>query len=982
MALEDVGVRLVIENLSGFVSGMKSINTETQKQVDSLGNLSSAYDKARAQIDRIIDGEAEHYRSLADMVNMQEMASRGMAGMQGPVRSTTDAFEQSQKAVSDDSQELLSMTGALNSTKTGWEKFKSSMDSTMESVRQHKILIGGFGAAIVGSLGLMVKGAEAQRLSQNKLSVALGNVGVSYAEVRKELEATMAATARKTGISDEAQREALSQLVFITGSYKASLEALPVVLDLAAAKGMDASSAARILGRAMAGSTDMLKRYGIYVQEGASATEILAAVQRQAAGAAEAMASPFTIAKDQIGEMGESIGTVLLPPLKLFTTVVVEAVNVIKWFVDNTGFLGKGMVYLAGVVGVGTLALVAYATALKSGVVQETIAIARKVAHAGAQWIMNAAYAAGIAPATGFAAAVNLAIWPLTLIVGIIAAVVAGIVLLIKNWNKVMNVFGLGKKTVKDTADSVDNLSAKLADLREEETRLTEEQTDAEEQLKILQDEYAYVERNAAGYREEIKRLNAGIDAHKAKISGLNTQIDATRAKMDALETSAANAYDELNRLASPRIEGMQEYEDQIFDVEQQIKGLRLVELETGATDETAAEIERLERELSLLQLKSEITFDPLIRDAKEAVEDITGANDAWNMALFTNESGRGRTYTDFIQGQANILTANAAAQRALTTELNGYTTELTAEITAMNGLQTILDSIMTIVNAQLETMSENILTLTNRIYELTVAKQELAAATATQEATDKLHTIPTDRKLTTEEMRWLRENKQMMGENGQYRFSAGWIANNQGQVPLTAELFRLLSDMPGFLESVTEPQITTPEPVAPTPAVITPALQGIIDTLGDGINSLAEAIAALARTYPDKGEDWYNAIAKAMGFQKGTDFVSGTAPALVHKGEAIIPTDINKAFGEKALSFLRSLMTTGEAQFGGYFPQMQPVRVGERGPEVVMMPAGSTVQPNQYNTTNYNVNAHYANPQTPQGIGMDLEAIRIYSRV
>jgi hypothetical protein len=67
-------------------------------------------------------------------------------------------------------------------------------------------------------------------------------------------------------------------------------------------------------------------------------------------------------------------------------------------------------------------------------------------------------------------------------------------------------------------------------------------------------------------------------------------------------------------------------------------------------------------------------------------------------------------------------------------------------------------------------------------------------------------------------------------------------------------------------------------------------------------------------------------------------------------------------------------------AAYGGYFPNAQPVMVGERGPEVVMMPAGATVQPNTYNT-NYNVNANYSNPQQPQSISLDLEYIRMRSR-
>ena len=48
---------------------------------------------------------------------------------------------------------------------------------------------------------------------------------------------------------------------------------------------------------------------------------------------------------------------------------------------------------------------------------------------------------------------------------------------------------------------------------------------------------------------------------------------------------------------------------------------------------------------------------------------------------------------------------------------------------------------------------------------------------------------------------------------------------------------------------------------------------------------------------------------------------------------------------------------------------------VGERGPELVNLPAGATVSPVS-NVTNNNITANYTNPQEPQSIRLDLEAI------
>lgn len=51
---------------------------------------------------------------------------------------------------------------------------------------------------------------------------------------------------------------------------------------------------------------------------------------------------------------------------------------------------------------------------------------------------------------------------------------------------------------------------------------------------------------------------------------------------------------------------------------------------------------------------------------------------------------------------------------------------------------------------------------------------------------------------------------------------------------------------------------------------------------------------------------------------------------------------------------------------------------VGERGAEVVSLPAGATVTPNVSNTTNFNVTANYPNRQDPATITQDLQTMRM----
>ena len=57
------------------------------------------------------------------------------------------------------------------------------------------------------------------------------------------------------------------------------------------------------------------------------------------------------------------------------------------------------------------------------------------------------------------------------------------------------------------------------------------------------------------------------------------------------------------------------------------------------------------------------------------------------------------------------------------------------------------------------------------------------------------------------------------------------------------------------------------------------------------------------------------------------------------------------------------------------------PAIVGDRGPEVVSMPAGAQVTPVVNNSTSFNVQANYTNRQEPQGVRLDLEALAMMTR-
>lgn len=323
------------------------------------------------------------------------------------------------------------------------------MQTGLKSLQKDMTQIGkgmlAFGATTTAALGLATNAAMEEQIGINQLSQALDNVGVSYDSLSSEIENTLAATQKLSNFGDGEQRAALAEIVSITGTYEGALEQLQVAVDLAAAKNMDLTAAATLVGKAMAGETGTLSRYGIVLQEGATQTEIMAQLQDRFAGSAEAAINPLTQLKNSFGDLVEDIGTALVPVLKEIVNYIIPVIDKVREWMEENPELSKTLIIVGGALGGVSFALgsillalpyvAAGLTTLKALFSANTFAanahtlalvahaVATKVVTA-AQWLFNAAMTAN----------------PIGLIIAAIAALIAIIVLLVKNWDKVREV--------------------------------------------------------------------------------------------------------------------------------------------------------------------------------------------------------------------------------------------------------------------------------------------------------------------------------------------------------------------------------------------------------------------------------------------------------------------------------------------------------------------------------------------------------------
>ena len=151
------------------------------------------------------------------------------------------------------------------------KKVEGNMGRLSESFSKHRRSIGmaaaGIGAAISGIALLSVKSSLDQEIGIRTLDQAMKRVGESYDSNKEKIEALISAQQNKTNFGDEEQRKALEKLITIGGTYDGSLEALKVTTDLAAGANMNLEAAALLVGKAIAGETSSLSRYGIVIEK-------------------------------------------------------------------------------------------------------------------------------------------------------------------------------------------------------------------------------------------------------------------------------------------------------------------------------------------------------------------------------------------------------------------------------------------------------------------------------------------------------------------------------------------------------------------------------------------------------------------------------------------------------------------------------------------------------------------------------------------
>lgn len=200
-------------------------------------------------------------------------------------------------------------------------KIGQTMKKVGEDFEQSKYVFMGALGSLVAGIGVAVKEFAQEELVVTSLTRALANQGVTNKAVVEDLKSYAAALQSVTNFADDQIMAAQTQLVQFGLTGTQLKEVTKATLDFAAAKGIDLTSAATILGKAFAGETGMLQRYGFQIDENADKSvkfaQALSQITEKMGGAAAAERQTFigqmTALKNSFGDFLEMIGSIFAP---------------------------------------------------------------------------------------------------------------------------------------------------------------------------------------------------------------------------------------------------------------------------------------------------------------------------------------------------------------------------------------------------------------------------------------------------------------------------------------------------------------------------------------------------------------------------------------------------------------------------------------------------------------------------------------------
>lgn len=222
-----------------------------------------------------------------------------------------------------------------------WLKIKTTGEEALDKAKKNFEKFAEVAATSMAALGAILTKSIAdfreQEQATNRLTQAMINNGIYTKQLKDDYVSQASALQKLTLFGDEqiiAAQAAVQQQI---GQVKVTKELTMAILDFAQAQGVDAASAAELVGKSIGTGTNALARYGIEVNTAASSAEkmsqVLTGLNSKFGGQAQAATQglgAFKQLENAVSDLFEVIGERVAPVLSLFA-------NQLKSIAEDTG---------------------------------------------------------------------------------------------------------------------------------------------------------------------------------------------------------------------------------------------------------------------------------------------------------------------------------------------------------------------------------------------------------------------------------------------------------------------------------------------------------------------------------------------------------------------------------------------------------------------------------------------------------------------
>ncbi len=320
-------------------------------------------------VELAVENAAAQYEETARSIDQTKQA---LANLQAQDDAAYASWQALTATIARQEAQLASMTGTTKEEAAARRALQKELDANRKKLEE---------MTEASSESYFTQQALANSIASQEAK--LQSMSVSQEEAVAQLSDFIDHMRDTAAIADDQTKPALASLIAVTGDYRKAMELTGLAADLARGKNMSLQTASDLVGKVAQGNTTILKRYGIVLNDNATAEEALAELQKRFAGQAEAYgktsAGQMEIISLKIGDFRENLGQTigpamtvvgLLPGLSAGFSMVGGAVGTALPVLSSIGMLMTGTVIPtigATVVALGPVLLVLGAVALAAG---------------------------------------------------------------------------------------------------------------------------------------------------------------------------------------------------------------------------------------------------------------------------------------------------------------------------------------------------------------------------------------------------------------------------------------------------------------------------------------------------------------------------------------------------------------------------------------------------------------------------------------